>query len=98
APSSSTSGPGAGRRRGSGRSARSRPRPSSGLPRARVRVRSVRAFRVRQRVRRPVQAALFELEEGLYAQEETAWAKGVRLAGVDEVGRGPLAGPVVAAV
>ena len=53
---------------------------------------------MRQRVRRPVQAALFELEEGLYAQEETAWAKGVRLAGVDEVGRGPLAGPVVAAV
>ena len=53
---------------------------------------------MRRRARRPVQALLFELEEGLYAQEETAWAKGVRLAGVDEVGRGPLAGPVVAAV
>jgi ribonuclease HII len=53
---------------------------------------------VRRRARRPVQALLFELEEGLYAQEEAAWATGVRLAGVDEVGRGPLAGPVVAAV
>jgi len=53
---------------------------------------------VRPRARRPVQALLFELEEGLYAQEEAAWATGVRLAGVDEVGRGPLAGPVVAAV
>lgn len=29
--------------------------------------------------------------------EQTAWAQGQRLAGVDEVGRGPLAGPVVAA-
>jgi ribonuclease HII len=53
---------------------------------------------VRPRARRPVQALLFELEEGLYAQEESAWATGVRLAGVEEVGRGPLAGPVVAAV
>ena len=53
---------------------------------------------MRRRARRPVQALLFELEEGLYAQEEAAWATGVRLAGVDEVGRGPLAGPVVAAV
>jgi ribonuclease HII len=53
---------------------------------------------VRRRARRPVQALLFELEEGLYAQEEAAWATGVRPAGVDEVGRGPLAGPVVAAV
>ena len=46
---------------------------------------------------RPVQASLFELDEGLYAQEEAAWARGLRVAGVDEVGRGPLAGPVVAA-
>ncbi|PYM66510.1 MAG: ribonuclease HII [Candidatus Rokuibacteriota bacterium] len=53
---------------------------------------------MRRRARRPAQALLFELEEGLYAQEEAAWATGVRLAGVDEVGRGPLAGPVVAAV
>lgn len=45
----------------------------------------------------PVQQALFELSEGLYAQEEEAWARGLRVAGVDEVGRGPLAGPVVAA-
>jgi len=45
----------------------------------------------------PVQQALFELPEGLYAQEEEAWARGLRVAGVDEVGRGPLAGPVVAA-
>ena len=53
---------------------------------------------MRRRASRPIQALLFELEEGLYAQEEAAWATGVRLAGVDEVGRGPLAGPVVAAV
>ena len=47
--------------------------------------------------REPVQEALFELPEGLYVQEEEAWARGLRVAGVDEVGRGPLAGPVVAA-
>jgi ribonuclease HII len=52
---------------------------------------------VRPRRTRPVQARLFELEEDLYAQERTAWARGVRVAGVDEVGRGPLAGPVVVA-
>lgn len=46
---------------------------------------------------RPVQQALFEFPEGLYAQEEDAWPRGLRVAGVDEVGRGPLAGPVVAA-
>jgi ribonuclease HII len=40
---------------------------------------------------------LFELEEDLYAQERGAWARGLWVAGVDEVGRGPLAGPVVAA-
>ena len=45
----------------------------------------------------PLQAGLFELEEDLYAQERGAWARGLWVAGVDEVGRGPLAGPVVAA-
>jgi ribonuclease HII len=35
---------------------------------------------------------------GLCEHEETVWKRGVRLlAGVDEAGRGPLAGPVVAA-
>jgi ribonuclease HII len=46
---------------------------------------------------RPVQPALFDLAEGPYAQEEEFWARGRRVAGVDEAGRGPLAGPVVAA-
>ena len=46
---------------------------------------------------RPVQQVLFELAEGLYAQEEEFWARGRRVAGLDEAGRGPLAGPVVAA-
>lgn len=46
---------------------------------------------------RPVQSTLFDLAEGLYVQEEEFWARGRRVAGVDEVGRGPLAGPVVAA-
>src|SRR5262245_9537594 len=50
-----------------------------------------------RRPARPVQPTLFELPEGLYAQEEEFWARGRRVAGVDEVGRGPLAGPVVAA-
>jgi ribonuclease HII len=45
----------------------------------------------------PGQPTLFELAEGLYAQEESAWGRGLAVAGVDEVGRGPLAGPVVAA-
>jgi ribonuclease HII len=45
----------------------------------------------------PRQAGLFELPEDLYAQERDAWARGIWVAGVDEVGRGPLAGPVVAA-
>ena len=45
----------------------------------------------------PQQAGLFEFPEDLYAQERGAWAQGVWVAGVDEVGRGPLAGPVVAA-
>jgi ribonuclease HII len=35
--------------------------------------------------------------EALTARERYFWAQGVRVAGVDEVGRGPLAGPVVAA-
>jgi len=52
---------------------------------------------VRRRRSGPVQAGLFELEEDLYAQERGAWARGLWVAGVDEVGRGPLAGPVVAA-
>jgi ribonuclease HII len=43
------------------------------------------------------QTELFPLEEGLYVLEGWAWARGLRVAGVDEVGRGPLAGPVVAA-
>ena len=49
------------------------------------------------RGRRPTQPLLFDLEEGLYVQEEAAWRRGLQVAGVDEVGRGPLAGPVVAA-
>lgn len=40
---------------------------------------------------------MFDLDEDLYAQERSAWARGLWVAGVDEVGRGPLAGPVVAA-
>jgi ribonuclease HII len=52
---------------------------------------------VRRRRSGPQQAALFELEEDLYAQERGAWGRGLWVAGVDEVGRGPLAGPVVAA-
>ena len=52
---------------------------------------------MRQRRSGPLQAGLFELEEDLYAQERGAWARGLWVAGVDEVGRGPLAGPVVAA-
>jgi ribonuclease HII len=52
---------------------------------------------VRRRRSGPLQAGLFELEEDLYAQERGAWARGLWVAGVDEVGRGPLAGPVVAA-
>jgi ribonuclease HII len=52
---------------------------------------------VRQRRSGPVQPGLFELDEDLYAQERGAWARGLWVAGVDEVGRGPLAGPVVAA-
>jgi ribonuclease HII len=43
------------------------------------------------------QTGLFEVEEELYAQERGAWARGLWVAGVDEAGRGPLAGPVVAA-
>jgi ribonuclease HII len=52
---------------------------------------------VRRRRSGPQQARLFDLEEDLYAQERGAWARGLWVAGVDEVGRGPLAGPVVAA-
>jgi ribonuclease HII len=52
------------------------------------------------RMRRTIgaqQVELFELPEGLYVQEEGIWARGFHVAGVDEAGRGPLAGPVVAA-
>ena len=52
---------------------------------------------MRRRRSGPLQTGLFELEEDLYAQERGAWARGLWVAGVDEVGRGPLAGPVVAA-
>ena len=50
-----------------------------------------------RRASRPFQPTLFDLAEGLYAQEEEFWGRGRRVAGVDEAGRGPLAGPVVAA-
>ncbi len=46
---------------------------------------------------RPVQEELFEVARGLFAQEAPLWARGLHVAGVDEAGRGPLAGPVVAA-
>lgn len=52
---------------------------------------------MRRKASRPVQGELFELAESLYAQEEDAWGLGLHVAGLDEAGRGPLAGPVVAA-
>lgn len=52
---------------------------------------------MRRRRSGPLQTGLFDLDEDLYAQERAAWARGLWVAGVDEVGRGPLAGPVVAA-
>ncbi len=46
----------------------------------------------------PSQRELFPRPRGLYHFEREAWGRGLRrVAGVDEVGRGPLAGPVVAA-
>ena len=46
----------------------------------------------------PRQRELFPRPRGLYGLEREAWTQGLgRVAGVDEVGRGPLAGPVVAA-
>ncbi len=46
----------------------------------------------------PRQRELFPRPRGLYHFEREAWGRGLRrVAGVDEVGRGPLAGPVVAA-
>jgi ribonuclease HII len=45
----------------------------------------------------PRQPALFALPEAPCLVETRAWARGLAVAGVDEVGRGPLAGPVVAA-
>ena len=51
-----------------------------------------------KRVSAPRQGELFPQPRGLYGFEREAWRQGVqRIAGVDEVGRGPLAGPVVAA-
>lgn len=52
---------------------------------------------MRRKSGRPLQAQLFALPEDLYAQERELWARGASVAGVDEAGRGPLAGPVVAA-
>lgn len=52
---------------------------------------------MRRPASRPEQPLLFPLADGLWTQEEAAWAQGLAVAGVDEVGRGPLAGPVVAA-
>lgn len=43
------------------------------------------------------QGELFALPPDLYARERACWARGLLVAGVDEAGRGPLAGPVVAA-
>ncbi len=51
---------------------------------------------MKRNARQPLQQALFELPEGLYVQEQEFWTQGRFVAGVDEVGRGPLAGPVVA--
>ena len=33
----------------------------------------------------------------MYSYEKDAWGKGLLLSGIDEAGRGPLAGPVCAA-
>lgn len=56
---------------------------------------------MRRLARRVIQGELFPRllgGRGLYAFEREAWRSGCRLvAGVDEAGRGPLAGPVVAA-
>ncbi|MDR7417998.1 MAG: ribonuclease HII [Armatimonadota bacterium] len=62
-------------------------------PRAGVRHLAQRWVRRREHAR--VEA---ERVAALFAREEAAWARGTApVAGVDEVGRGPLAGPVVAA-
>ena len=39
----------------------------------------------------------FERLERMTEYEKALWAQNVRVAGMDEVGRGPLAGPVVTA-
>lgn len=50
------------------------------------------------KVKKPRSPELFQLDTGLLAAEHAALESGVfRIAGVDEAGRGPLAGPVVAA-
>ena len=46
--------------------------------------------------RRPRETAEAKLER-LTQVERELWAQGLRVAGIDEVGRGPLAGPVVTA-
>ncbi len=38
-----------------------------------------------------------ERRQALYAYDQDLWHQGLRFAGIDEAGRGPLAGPVVAA-
>ena len=48
------------------------------------------------RPRRPRETAEAKLER-LTQVERELWAQGLRVAGIDEVGRGPLAGPVVTA-
>jgi ribonuclease HII len=53
---------------------------------------------VRSKAKKQRSPELFPLQDGLLAPEHAAFDSGVfRIAGVDEAGRGPLAGPVVAA-
>ncbi|MCZ6633455.1 MAG: ribonuclease HII [bacterium] len=58
----------------------------------------VRNLALRERKRRKAEAAEQARLEAMLKLERTLWKKGIiHLAGVDEAGRGPLAGPVVAA-
>jgi ribonuclease HII len=53
---------------------------------------------VNSKVKKPRSPDLFPIDSGFLAAEHAALHSGVfRIAGVDEAGRGPLAGPVVAA-